>query len=227
MSRLATAPPPPAPPPPARPPSTEPIEVVHSIKLDNIDWAVYVKLRENPDNRHRRMTYDRGNLEIMTVSEFHELIQCIINDLITVWRMERRIAVRPSGSMTMRRLDIARGLEPDQSYYIQNEPIVAGLREFSLQSVPPPDLVIEVEHTSLAVAKMPIYAELGAPEVWRWRAEQLTVHRLSAGKYVEQADSVALPGFPLDLLRAALLRRHEVGETELLIEFREAITKMG
>jgi Uma2 family endonuclease len=115
---------------------------------------------------------------------------------------------------------VNRGLDGDKSYYIQHEPQVRGLDSIDLDTVPPPDLAVEVEHTTAVVRKLPIYSVLGVPEVWHWRAETLTVHRLADGQYVEQPESDALPGFSLDQLRQALLRRTTIDETTLVQEFR-------
>lgn len=68
---------------------------------------------------------------------------------------------------------------------------------------------------------MPIYAALGVAEVWRWSRETLTVYQLLDGKYVERSDSFVFPGFPLDLLRAALARRHAASQTILGREFQD------
>ena len=50
--------------------------------------------------------------------------------------------------MTCDRQDLARGLEPDQCYYIQNEGKVWGKDHIDLQIDPPPDLAIEIDITS-------------------------------------------------------------------------------
>ena len=44
---------------------------------------------------------------------------------------------------------------------------VRGLKRIDLRRDPPPDLVIEVDVTHSSVPRMPIYAALGVPEVWR------------------------------------------------------------
>ncbi len=191
------------------------------ITLSNITWKLYVELRDNPWNRGLRMTYAEGELEIMTTSAFHELISHLINDFILEWRVARKLPVRPTGTMTLRRETLARGLEGDQSYYIQHESLVRNLSVIELEELPPPDLAIEVEHTSMAVRKLPIYAQLGIPEVWRWRDETLSVFRLVDGQYVEQTTSEALSGFPLDQLRTALSQRTKRDETSLVSEFRQ------
>lgn len=192
-----------------------------AIVIPEVGWEQYVALRDKPANRGLRMTYANGVLEIMTLSSFHELVSLLIHDFILEWRVAQNIPVIPSGSMTLRRQMLDRGLESDQSYYIQHEPQVRGLDQIDLETAPPPDLAVEVEHTAASLGKLPIYSVLGVPEVWRWRGETLVVNRLAEGNYVEQARSNALPGFPLDQLRQVLQRRHSVDETTLVREFRQ------
>jgi Uma2 family endonuclease len=191
-----------------------------AVVLPDVDWDQYTRLRDNPANRGLRMTYREGVLEIMTLGALHELISSLIDHFILEWRVARNIPVRPSGSMTLRRQGLDRGLEGDQSCYIQNEPQVRSLDRIDLDTAPPPDLAVEVEHTAAAVRKMPIYAALGVPEVWRWRGETLTVYLLVDGEYVERPESSVLPGFPLDQLRQALTRIGATDETTLVREFR-------
>ncbi|MEZ6061687.1 MAG: Uma2 family endonuclease [Planctomycetaceae bacterium] len=195
----------------------------NAVVLSQIDWEEYVLLRDKPGNPGLRMTFDDGVLEIMTLSSFHELISMLIHTFIHEWRMARNIQIRSSGSMTLRCKSINRGLEGDQSYYIQNEPRVRALNKIDLETAPPPDLAIEVEHRAAAIRKMPIYARLGVPEVWRWHDEMLTIHRLVDGEYVEQEDSTALPGFPFKQLRTALSQRSKVDETTLMRQFRQSL----
>lgn len=191
----------------------------------SVDWDQYVALRDNPENRHRRMTFDQGVLEIMTLSKFHELVSFLIHNSITAWVLHHRIPCCPTGSLTLRREALDRGLEGDQSYYIEHEPAVRTLEEIDLASDPPPDLAVEVDHTSSSISKMPIYASLGVPEIWRWTKEELHVYRLSDGEYSKVAESSALKGFPLDQLRAALARRHQVDATTLVADFQESLQK--
>ena len=197
----------------------------HSVVLSDLSWGEYVTLRDKQANRGLRMTYATGVLEIMTLSSFHELISKLIDHFILEWRVARNIPVRPSGSMTLRRELLDRGLEGDQSYYIQNESKVRALDEIDLNFSPPPDLAIEVEHHSPAIGKLPIYAALGVPELWHWRAEVLTVYRLVGKEYKSQPHSDALPGFPFDQLNKALAQRQTVDETALLRDFRRWIAQ--
>ncbi len=188
--------------------------------LRGVTWDDYVRFRDHPDNHGSRMTYDDGVLEIMTSSYAHEAISLLIHNFITQWQLHRNIDVQPSGSMTLRRRSLRQGLEGDQSYSIEHAAETLGQADIERC---PPDLAIEVNHKHASIRKLPIYAGIGVPEVWRWRNESLTVLRLQDGQYQERTDSVALPGFPLDQLRLALSRRNDVSQTALVREFQNTL----
>jgi len=170
------------------------------------------------------MTYDQGVLEIMTLSFLHESVSLLIHNFITVWQIHHNVDVEPSGSMTLRSQMLAKGLEGDQSYYIQHAAEVLGKTDIDVEQFPP-DLAIEIDHSRASVPKMPIYAALNVPEVWRWRNQTLTVLRLQQGQYTEQSESATLPGFPLDKLREALVRRKETSQTVLVREFQNWLSR--
>lgn len=193
----------------------------HAIVLKDVTWEMYVSLRDSPANAGLRMTFDQGVLEVVTLSIFHELISLLIHDFILEWRVARNVNVQPGGSMTLRRALLNQGLEGDQSYYIRNEAQIRSKKQINLDSDPAPDLVVEVDHTSSSVQKMPIYAALRVPEVWRWTQEDLKVYVLVDEAYEERDTSEALPGFPLDQLRIALKQRFDENETVLVRAFRE------
>ena len=70
--------------------------------LQGVTWAEYVRYRDDPANHGLRMTYDRGVLEIMTLSYAHELISLLIHNFITLWQLQHEIDGQPAGSMTLR-----------------------------------------------------------------------------------------------------------------------------
>jgi Uma2 family endonuclease len=99
-----------------------------------------------------------------------------------------------------------------------------GRTEMDFERDPPPDLVVEVELTSSAIAKMKLFAAMQVPEVWRHDGEGLTMYRLEDSQYREIESSVELPGLDSARINATLLRRHAVGETKLITEFRQSIS---
>ena len=98
-------------------------------------WGLYRMLRKMPDNCNLRMTYDRGELEIMSPSAEHEGIATLLGNLVTVWCMERKIPLRSCRTLTIRRSVLKRGFEPDNCYYVQNEPKFGISESLTLRSI--------------------------------------------------------------------------------------------
>jgi Uma2 family endonuclease len=194
------------------------------VVLHGVPWETYRQLRQEPGNRGVRMTYDRGRLELMSPSKLHERIASLLAQMIVAWTEEKSLDRQSCGSVTFQREDMERGLEPDQCFYLQNEPLVRDREELDLQRDPPPDLVIEVDIASPSRGRMPLYQALRVPEIWIWRDEEL--HPLvlrDAGNYEEQDASTVLPGFSFPLAAELIGQRRSRSETELIREFRERI----
>lgn len=58
---------------------------------------------------------------------------------------------------------------------------------------PPPDLVIEIDITSPSLDKLPLFAQAGVPEVWRFDGSRLSIYELAGGEYLERDASDAFP----------------------------------
>jgi Uma2 family endonuclease len=121
---------------------------------------------------------------------------------------ELGLPVKAGGSTTFRRRRKRRGIEPDDCYWIADEPRVRGKRRIDLRTDPPPDLAIEVDVTSSSLDRMGIYAALGVPEVWRLEGQTLTFQVLAPkGQYAQKATSLAFPWLaPADLVPYLALR---------------------
>ena len=132
----------------------------------------------------------------MSPSVEHEGLARTIAMIVSIVAEELEVDVLDAGSTTFKREDLERGFEPDACFYIQNECRIRGLRRIDLTVDPPPDLVIEVDITSPSLNKLPIYASIGVPEVWRHDGERLTVLRRQGDRYAEATVSGVLP--PLD-----------------------------
>jgi Uma2 family endonuclease len=193
--------------------------------LHGIPWHLYWELRELPENESLRMTYDRGKLEVMTLSRRHERYARLIERLIYVWSDEQGIAIESCGSMTIRREDLERGFEPDNCYYIAHEPLLREREELDFAVDPPPDLAVEVEVSRAAVGKMPIYAAFGVPELWRYDGQKLQMFTLSGEQYQRAAQSQAIVGFPATKAEACLAELGTAGTTQLAREFREWVRR--
>jgi Uma2 family endonuclease len=176
--------------------------------LTDISWQNYVELGKIFDERHIRLTFDRGNLEIMTLSREHERINQLLSQLVAFLLVETRTVFENGGAMTFQREDLERGLEPDNCYWIQHYAQVRGPRILDFHVDPPPDLACEVEVSRNVLNRLAIFAALRVPEVWRCDGQTLRVLLLREdGQYHESARSLALPFFPVaDLMRFLALR---------------------
>src|SRR5437016_2170267 len=93
--------------------------------IRNVDWNFYDSLRKTLGDRHIFVTYDRGNLEIMAPSPAHEKYKVIIRRFAEAMIEELDTDFKGVGSMTCRRQDLDRGLEPDECYYIRSADRIA------------------------------------------------------------------------------------------------------
>jgi Uma2 family endonuclease len=121
---------------------------------------------------------------------------------------------------------LARGLEPDQCYYIQNEANVWGNDKINLQIDPPPDLAIEIDITSSSINRFAIYARLAVPEIWRYDGQIITIHHLIGDRYVLSDRSLALPIVSTVDLQNFLDLKRILKENALIRQVREwAVSK--
>jgi Uma2 family endonuclease len=189
--------------------------------LNDIDWSTYRRFGDLLGDRHIRITYDRGVMELMTLSPERERSKKLLARLIEALAEEMEIDMAGFGSMTCQRDDLERGLEPDECYWIEHEPQVSGRDEIDLAVDPPPDLVLEVEISRSALNRLALYARLGVPEVWRWDGQTLSVcHLTENSKYSEATSSRAFPFLPITELTRFLTMRSEMSDTKLLRAFR-------
>lgn len=196
--------------------------------LRNISWHTYQSLiRDFESEPAIRLTYDRGTLEIRMPLDPHETYKKLLGRLIETATEELDLEIRSLGSRTCDREDLARGLEPDQCYYIQNEALVRDIEQIDLAHFPPPDLAVEVDITSSSLDRLSIYADLGVPELWRYDGRSLTLYQLQDGQYRPCNRSIALPPLQAsDITQFLELRfpqdktQAPVGENSLVKQFR-------
>jgi Uma2 family endonuclease len=189
------------------------------ILLENISWETYEALLEDIGERHIRLTYDEGDLEIRTPNFRHERYSSWIDRLIGMLTFELDFPICSGGSTTLRRKSKKKGLEPDKCYWIENEEQMRGKQEFEVDTDPPPDLAVEVDKTSSSIDRMPIYAALKVPELWRFDGEILRVYRLLKGKYRETKRSPTFPFLPLEKMAEFIRQCTEQDENILLRSF--------
>ncbi|MBV8265515.1 MAG: Uma2 family endonuclease [Planctomycetaceae bacterium] len=163
--------------------------------LRDVGWEGYETMLKLVGDRPIRLTYDRGDLELMSPSLEHEEYRELLDLLVWLVAAGLRIPCRGAGLTTWRRRAKDRGLEADACFYLASFPRVSGKRtKIDLEVDPPPDLAIEVEISRSTLGRMGIYAALGVPEVWRFDGEALRVEQLQAdGTYTTVANSRSFP----------------------------------
>ena len=190
--------------------------------LRNVPWQCYVAIGDAlPDRPGLRMTYDRGSLEFLTTSPEHEIYKKRMGRLLETLVEECGLLVEPIGAMTMRREELERGLEPDECFWIANEPHMRAQLTWDPTRDPPPDLVIEIEISRSALDRMAIYAALGVPEVWRCDGAILRAHLLQPnGSWLASETSPTFPKIPLAGVVAFLQPSETVDYLSMIRAFR-------
>jgi Uma2 family endonuclease len=159
--------------------------------LRNVGWNDYESMLEIVGERHVRVTYDKGTMEVAMPSQRHEQASQLFGMFVSRLAEELEIPFEPLGMTTWRKPDAERGLEPDQCYYIKNQAIVRQRDVLDLDIDPPPDLAVEIDITSSSLNRMGIYAEIAVPEVWRYDGKTVTFFVLRPDRQYEPSDESA------------------------------------
>lgn len=192
------------------------------ITFHGVSWEEYEQLLELAGEASgRRISYDNGTLQIMTLSSEHENYVRFIENLVNTIRLRLRINIRSFGSVTMRRRQKKKGNEPDACFYIQTVSTIGKRMQLDFSADPPPDVAVEVDIHHESQSKSPIYAALGVPEVWRFDGQRVSIHLLQDNGYVEVPRSLALPVLTGQILTDFLTRLREDGEFEAIVAFDE------
>ena len=199
------------------------------VVLRRVPFEVFDRLCQEPANRHVRMTYFDGTLELMSPILFeHENWSEILGMIVRALAIEHRLPCKGSGSATFRRAGEAvlkgSGKQPDRSYYLANAPRFFGKKVIDMSAGdPPPDLWIEVDHRGSSKGRLPIYAALRVPEVWRFRVKNQALTFLGLTEdatYKPLERSLSFPTLTPALVREALALGSDGDESEWSLRLR-------
>lgn len=176
------------------------------VLLHNVSWETYERLIDEREERSvPRFFYDRGELEIMSPSIEHDRISRIVALLVELVAVEVGLDVDSVGSTTFKSEELERAFEPDECFYFAGTAEqVRGKHDIDLDAGdPPPELVVEVDLTNPSLNKLPIYAQLGVAEVWRFAGSkpEILVLDPSGVSYEASERSRILPILTNDLSR--------------------------
>ncbi len=164
--------------------------------LQDINWQQLENiLSEIGERRAARISYSDGWLEIMVPLPEHEKDKELIGDLVKILLDKLEVDFEPFGSTTLQNEQMRQAVEPDTSFYIQNQAAVIGKNRIDLTIDPPPDLAIEIDITSRS--RFDNYAILGVPELWRHTRKGLEICLLKEGKYIKSESSPNFPDLPI------------------------------
>jgi len=189
-------------------------------RISGVSWPGYLAFSDSLGPQHVRVTYDQGEMELMTLSSEHEHDKGLLGRLVEALTEELGINMASYGSMTCRQEEEERVFEPDECYWITHEEAVRDRVHIDFRRHPPPDLAIEVEISRSTMDRLRLYASLGVPELWRWDGKRLQVSLLGKdGEYHDSKVSKAFPFLPVaELVRFLTMRG--VSQTQIMREFR-------
>jgi Uma2 family endonuclease len=189
------------------------------IRLSGISWKTYETLLKELSGRRLRLTYNRGNLEIMAPSPEHELSKEVLGRFIDTIAEELDVRIYPLGSTTFKQPELS-GAEPDKCFYIRNIAAVQGKRRLDMEKDPAPDLVLEIDITSSSQNRLQVYADLGVAEVWIYNGESLIIQQLQNGSYISSQTSQFFTSLAIPEVVSWLQRSTTMDYLTLVKEFR-------
>jgi Uma2 family endonuclease len=184
------------------------------IFLHDVSWEQLEHVLDaRGDRAGVRITYLRGELELVSPSTDHEAIKKTLARLIEAYADELGLELNGLGSWTIKMREERLAAEPDECYVLG-----------SPKGRDKPDLAIEVVWTSGGIDKLEVYKGLGVGEVWIWEDGQISVFRLVGDGYEQRAKSALFPG--LDLALVERLAAYE-SQPSAVRELREALRTRG
>src|SRR5688572_8293002 len=81
----------------------------HSIVWKDVSWKFYRAMLCEYDERPSRINYDRGTLEVMTLSIEHERYKMVLGTMVGLIALTFRLRMTNGGSSTLKRLSKRKG----------------------------------------------------------------------------------------------------------------------
>jgi Uma2 family endonuclease len=203
----------------------DPVEIIRKLPPEStllfhgVSWAEYrTLLGQMGDAAGARLSYSAGELEITKSSPRREKLKSSFGILLGALADELDLKLVCFGSATLTADAVEKGAEPDDCYYVTHAATVLSNEELDLSVDPPPDLAVEIDITHPSPDKLPIYAALRVPEVWRYDGKTLHFYRLTGDEYRPVTHSSLSP-----FLDAATLTGFiEMGHREDLVQTQRA-----
>lgn len=195
--------------------------VFHKVRWDQYDNL----MAEIIDRAGLRISYDEGQLEVVSPLPEHEKYKEFLSHLARVLSDEWGTELESFGSTTWKRRKLRKGIEADACFYIDNAPLVIGKRTIDLESDPPPDIAVEIDITNQSLPKLSIYAALRVPEIWHYDGKRVLIYALAGDAYAEAETSRFFPGLTASLIGESLELSKTRGHTHALKVLRQQFRK--
>lgn len=201
-------------------------------QIQDLSWSEFeIFLAQRGDDGWGRIRYCDGVLTILSPSPEHEFSVRTIDGLIRIVLEEEGTPAFLMGSTTLKGKPV--GIEPDSCYYIDSAAAIqavmtSGQNRIDLEKDPSPDLVLEIDVSSLTDVQA--YLPLKIPEVWIYRPDrqQLDVYWLENGTYVLRDRSRVFPRIDIRTVIPEWLERSRNQDPITTgIEFRRWIRQQG
>src|SRR5262249_38707808 len=129
--------------------------------LDGVSWKEYELILKAIGERRVFVTFDRGDLEIMSPSIPHSRDASMLDRIIEALAVEWEMPFYNLDMVTVKKSRAKRGLEPDKAFFFQSTSRVKAIftkkKKYDFAVDPPPDLGVEVDVFSSSVGRLPVY----------------------------------------------------------------------
>ncbi len=197
------------------------------VLIRGVGWQGYQELLRMVGNQPVRLTYDRGEVELMSPLYRHERNRTRLARIVEILAEELGIPLIAAGSTTLNREDLDRGLEADAAFYLGDLTRIKDRDELDLESDPPPDLAIEIEITHSVLSRLGIYGALGVPEIWRFDGKILRIlARQADGSYREAPGSKFMPWFSIAEIAQSMRLEEDRDDSQWARAFRAWIAEV-
>ena len=199
------------------------------VTFGNTTWNDYeTLLDEVGEASHLRLSFNRGNLKIMTLSSLHENYSALVQNLISHLSFRKRIKILHYKSATMKVVKELKGVEPDGCFYVQSADKLPDKLRIDFSKDPMPDVILEIDIYHDSKVKFEIYAAFGVKEIWRYDGEKFEMYGLQkSSEYKEIKKSKSLPILTAKVLTDFLNQSNEKDQYEILLDFEEWLQAQG
>ena len=194
-------------------------------KASGLSWEQYEAVARMIGDRRVFAAFDRGALELRMPGPLHEQIAGLLASIVEILGAELDIPLLDLKSVTLKREDLGRAAEADQTYFLcEGELRTLRSNALDLNVDPAPVLAIEVDVTSPSLDRLGIFAALGVREIWRWRDDAAEFLELTPeGVYASRPRSRLFPALTAETVAEFVTLGRTMSKTRWHRRFREYV----